>query len=90
MGETVTFANLGWTLSRYSKRALKGLTGRDEPDNTDLIPEGSETGKPEDAYKSVVTSWICCTLAFAGGRRPGLAKPPSAAWPGRAMKRGIP
>jgi hypothetical protein len=33
-----------------SKRALKGFTRRKEPDEEDLIPEGSETGKPEEDY----------------------------------------
>jgi hypothetical protein len=31
-----------------SKRALKGFTGARDPDPVDLIPEGSETGEPED------------------------------------------
>ncbi|MFY9720176.1 MAG: hypothetical protein WAK16_11080, partial [Candidatus Cybelea sp.] len=31
-----------------SKRALKGFTGTLDPDPVDLIPEGSETGEPED------------------------------------------
>jgi hypothetical protein len=33
-----------------SKRALIGFTGRLEPDEEDLIPEGSRTGKPEEDY----------------------------------------
>jgi len=48
-----------------SKRALKGFTGRDEPDKTDLIPEGSETGKPEDGYKFRGHFLDLRTLAFA-------------------------
>src|SRR5437773_4905983 len=35
-----------------SKRALKGFTGRSTPDEADLIPEGSTTGKPEEGQKS--------------------------------------
>jgi len=48
-----------------SKRALKGFTGRDEPDKTDLIPEYSETGKPEDGYKFRGHFLDLRTLAFA-------------------------
>ncbi|MHB8487393.1 MAG: hypothetical protein ACYDCM_16895 [Candidatus Acidiferrales bacterium] len=48
-----------------SKRALKGFTGRDEPDTTDLIPEGSETGKPEAGYKFRGHFLDLRTLAFA-------------------------
>ncbi len=33
-----------------SKRALKGFTARNEPDASDLIPEGSETGDPETGH----------------------------------------
>jgi len=33
-----------------SKRALKGFTGRQKPDDEDRIPEGSTTGKPEKGY----------------------------------------
>lgn len=33
-----------------SKRALKGFTARNDPDSSDLIPEGSETGQPEPGY----------------------------------------
>ena len=33
-----------------SKRALKGFTGRDAPDKTDRIPEGSTNGKPREGY----------------------------------------
>ena len=47
------------------KRALKGFTGRDEPDKTDLIPEGSETGEPEDGYKFRGHFLDLRTLAFA-------------------------
>lgn len=48
-----------------SKRALKGFTGRDEPDKTDLIPEYSETGKPEESYKFRGHFLDLRTLAFA-------------------------
>ncbi|MGB6484863.1 MAG: hypothetical protein WBE86_15360 [Candidatus Acidiferrales bacterium] len=48
-----------------SKRALKGFTGRDEPDKTDLIPEGSETGEPEDGYKFRGHFLDLRTLAFS-------------------------
>ncbi len=47
-----------WRINKYrpriaikhidSKRALKGFTGARDPDVVDLIPEGSETGEPED------------------------------------------
>src|SRR5580692_3210339 len=33
-----------------SKRALKGFTGRLEPDTVDQIPEGSTTGEPDPAH----------------------------------------
>jgi hypothetical protein len=33
-----------------SKRALKGFTARKDPDQTDLIPENSESGKPKPGY----------------------------------------
>ena len=48
-----------------SKRALKGFTGRNDPDNADLIPEGSETGKPEEGYKFRGHFLDLRTLAFA-------------------------
>ena len=48
-----------------SKRALKGFTGRDEPDKIDLIPEGSETGEPEDGYRFRGHFLDLRTLAFA-------------------------
>ena len=48
-----------------SKRALKGFTGRDEPDETDLIPEGSETAEPEVGYKFRGHFVDLRTLAFA-------------------------
>ena len=48
-----------------SKRALKGFTGRDEPDKIDLIPDGSETGEPEDGYKFRGHFLDLRTLAFA-------------------------
>ena len=48
-----------------NKRALKGFTGRSNPDTSDLIPEGSETGKPEDGYKFRGHFLDLRTLAFA-------------------------
>src|SRR5438128_4886549 len=48
-----------------SKRALKGFTGRNQPDGTDLIPEGSQTGKPEKGYKFRGHFLDLRTLAFA-------------------------
>jgi hypothetical protein len=48
-----------------SKRALKGFTARNEPDWTDLIPEGSPTGKPEKGYKFRGHFLDLRTLAFA-------------------------
>jgi hypothetical protein len=48
-----------------SKRALKGFTARKSPDNTDLIPEGSKTGKPEQGYKFRGHLLDLRTLAFA-------------------------
>jgi hypothetical protein len=42
------------------KRALKGFTARNACDPTDLIPDGSPDGEPEDGYKfRVVISSIC-------------------------------
>jgi hypothetical protein len=48
-----------------SKRALKGFTARNKPDRTDLIPEGSATGKPEKGYKFRGHFLDLRTLAFA-------------------------
>ena len=48
-----------------SKRALKGLTGTLEPDAVDLIPEGSETGEPDPAYKFRGHLLDLRTLTFA-------------------------
>ncbi len=48
-----------------SKRALKGFTGREEPDKEDLIPEGSKTGEPEEGYKFRGHFLDLRTLAFA-------------------------
>lgn len=48
-----------------SKRALKGFTARNNPDKSDLIPEGSETGAPEDGYKFRGHFLDLRTLAFA-------------------------
>jgi hypothetical protein len=48
-----------------SKRALKGFTSRFKPDDSDLIPEDSETGKPEEGYKFRGHMLDLRTLAFA-------------------------
>src|SRR5216684_7327012 len=48
-----------------SKRALKGFTARFEPDDSDLIPEGSTTGEPEKGYKFRGHMLDLRTLAFA-------------------------
>ncbi len=48
-----------------SKRALIGFTGRLEPDEEDLIPEGSRTGKPEEDYIFRGHFLDLRTLAFA-------------------------
>jgi hypothetical protein len=48
-----------------SKRALKGFTARKKPDKTDLIPEGSETGKPKKGYIFRGHFLDLRTLAFA-------------------------
>lgn len=48
-----------------SKRALKGFTARNEPDDTDLIPEGSETGNAERGYAFRGHFLDLRTLAFA-------------------------
>ncbi len=47
-----------------SKRALKGFTGTLDADPVDLIPEGSETGEPEDDYKFRGHFLDLRTLAF--------------------------
>ena len=48
-----------------NKRALKGFTARNSPDQTDLIPEDSPTGKPEPGYKFRGHFLDLRTLAFA-------------------------
>ena len=48
-----------------SKRALKGFTGRKITDESDLIPEGSNTGKPEVDYVFRGHFLDLRTLAFA-------------------------
>jgi hypothetical protein len=48
-----------------SKRALKGFTGRKIADDSDLIPEGSITGKPEEDYIFRGHFLDLRTLAFA-------------------------
>jgi hypothetical protein len=48
-----------------SKRALKGFTARRNPDAVDRIPEGSETGKPEQNYNFRGNFLDLRTLAFA-------------------------
>jgi hypothetical protein len=48
-----------------SKRALKGFTARKTPDREDLIPEDSETGKPEKGYKFRGHMLDLRTAAFA-------------------------
>jgi hypothetical protein len=48
-----------------SKRALKGFTRREDPDEEDLIPEGSTTGKPEEDYAFRGHFLDLRTLAFA-------------------------
>jgi hypothetical protein len=48
-----------------SKRALKGFTGRQKPDEEDLIPEGSTTGKSEKGYIFRGHFLDLRTLAFA-------------------------
>jgi hypothetical protein len=47
------------------KRALKGFTARNGCDPTDLIPDGSPTGEPEDGYKFRGHFLDLRTLAFA-------------------------
>lgn len=48
-----------------SKRALKGFTSRTTPDQEDLIPEGSTTGKPEKDFIFRGHFLDLRTLAFA-------------------------
>jgi hypothetical protein len=48
-----------------SKRALKAFTARRNPDAVDRIPEGSETGEPEDNYNFRGNFLDLRTLAFA-------------------------
>lgn len=48
-----------------SKRALKGFTRREEPDDEDLIPEGSTTGELEEDYVFRGHFLDLRTLAFA-------------------------
>ncbi|NYF51210.1 DNA polymerase [Tunturiibacter gelidoferens] len=47
------------------KRALKGFTGRNGCDPSDLIPDGSPTGEPEEGYKFRGHFLDLRTLAFA-------------------------
>jgi hypothetical protein len=48
-----------------SKRALKGFTARNSPDETDLIPEDSNTRDPREGYKFRGHILDLRTLAFA-------------------------
>ena len=48
-----------------SKRALKGFTSTRNPDQVDLIPEGSKTGKPDPRYGFRGHFLDLRTLAFA-------------------------
>ena len=48
-----------------SKRALKGFTARKSPDDVDLIPEDSESGKPQRGYRFRGHFLDLRTLAFA-------------------------
>jgi hypothetical protein len=48
-----------------SKRSLIGFTARNSPDQVDLIPEGSPTGKPQPGYRFRGHFLDLCTLAFA-------------------------
>jgi len=48
-----------------SKRALIGFTGRKGPDESDRIPEGSESGEPEEGYVFRGHFLDLRTLAFA-------------------------
>ncbi len=47
-----------------SKRSLIGFTGRNSPDQVDLIPEGSPSGKPQPGYKFRGHFLDLKTLAF--------------------------
>lgn len=47
-----------------SKRSLIGFTGRNSPDQADLIPEGSRSGKPQPGYKFRGHFLDLQTLAF--------------------------
>ena len=46
-------------------RALIGLSARNSPDQVDLIPEGSPSGKPQPGYKFRGHFLVLRTLAFA-------------------------
>ncbi len=48
-----------------NKRSLVGFTGRNSPDQTDLIPEGSPSGKPQSGYKFRGHFLDLRTIAFA-------------------------
>ena len=48
-----------------SKRALKGFTSRNDPDEIDLVPENSATGEPDRTYKFRGHFLDLRTLAFA-------------------------
>src|SRR5579871_3594580 len=48
-----------------NKRSLIGFTGRNSPDQADLIPEGSPSGKPQPGYKFRGHFLDLRTLAFA-------------------------
>src|ERR1035437_406655 len=48
-----------------NKRALKGFTRRKHPDEEDLIPDGSTTGKPDEGYVFRGNFLDLRTLAFA-------------------------
>lgn len=48
-----------------SKRSLIGFTARNSPDQTDLIPEGSTSGKPQAGYRFRGHFLDLRTLAFA-------------------------
>lgn len=48
-----------------SKRALKGFTARNNPDQVDLIPDESTDGKPQEGYKFRGHFLDLRTLAFA-------------------------
>lgn len=63
-----------------SKRALKGFTGRVLPDESDLIPEGSTAGKPEEDYAFRGHFLDLRTLAFARRIRVTLSKKRAKTW----------